>query len=329
MNSVNGEYGIKLYTHLLRNCTPEELEKEEIIKEVNEKLALLKKKLLEPNAKTVLNSLATILSFPTTFLLADKDLYHKSLKDYIGFGNHHHYLKIIYSLQLKNIRGYYDFYNPLLKEIINNYNSYNRKFIPSDIVDLLVKFSQLNIKNFPLYHYILADVAKSFNTSRNEDKIEIIRSLAFIGIKQTDLFEKMIEKVTKSPHLFYYSVSDLLDSLFKVGFENEDFKDNYFEFVEKFRITSFKTIQSFLLYLPILKLSFGQEKEFIEKYLPKYIEFKIIKNINIQFYEFLKYAHKDTPEFAQQIASVIPDLPSLIQASRVESSFVIKNKVLV
>jgi hypothetical protein len=310
LNRQEGNLSNKLFSYILLKSEEGAIPEEEITKEVTTRLDQLKQSLTETNAKNVLQNLTTILTFPTKYLIPDKDLYLKSFKDYIGFGNVQIYTSIFSQLQKKYVRNNFGFYSPFFRELINNYNSYNKKMNASDLTLILRKASDFNIRNPSIYNYILADIGKMFNAVRNEDKIDIIESFARVGIKQPDLFDKVITRASEIPQQFSGLIAQLFTALYKVGYESEYLKQNFTEFLEKFRHVNATALGNGILYASILGMTPEQEKTLLEKYVPIYLEKQAVSSRNsipLSFYDFLKYVHKEHPEWAEKFKSLKTD----------------------
>ena len=290
-------------------------------------MQILEEQLLESNTRLVLNALAAILTFPTKFLLKNKDLYLKALKEHIGLGNQNLYINLVKCMKVENTINQTEFYAPFFREIVNNYSNFNKRLAASDIVDLLSIFSKLRINNLVIYNNILIDITKTFNSMKNQDKVDMIYAFTSIGIIQPQLFEKVTQNVLQFPFLFSLNINRLLDSFFKVGYENTLLTNSYVELCEKLHITNPRVIVSIVSYVSLLGLP--SEKEFLQKYLTQFAQAEFKKFPNVLFYEFLKYVHRDTPELAKKLSDVDKNLPSKIQLSRTDNKFAIKAKNLV
>lgn len=211
----------KLLAYILRKTPISDYSKDDIVAEVNDKLEVLHKSLNDTNARHVLSTLSLILAFPPQFLSGQKDLYVKALKEFTSFGNHQTYLGIILSLPADKVRNNFEFYNHILKELINNYTNYNKRLSPSDIIKILKKFSDCNSRSSTMYNYILADLGRVFNFLKPEDHAEIVTSFSRIGIKQSDLFDKIVAKIVAHLNQYYNSLPQIFAAFFKIGYDTQ------------------------------------------------------------------------------------------------------------
>jgi hypothetical protein len=299
----------KVLAYILNRTPRSQKEGDEIRADVNKKLETLHQGLNETGARTVLVTLASILSFPPEFLESNKDLYIKSIKSFLNFGNQSLYSNILNAIRPAYAQRNYDFYAPIIRELIVNYNNFNRRMSPPEIVRTLSQFSEFNTKNPTIYNHILADIGRIFNTLRNDELAEVVASFARIRVKQTDLFDKILSKIANHPHSFTGSVKEIAGGFYRVGFNSPQAKAVIAEIIDK--ISNPANVLELAYYLSILNVE--NEAQLFEKLLSQVNAEKLLKNKRISknallgLEEYLRIVHKDKPELAETVRKVLPD----------------------
>jgi len=318
----------KVFAYIVQRSPASDLEKPEIKAEINNKLEALQKNLSETGARTVLTSLAHILAFPPEFLEPNRELYVKSIKSFLNFGNSHLYMNIIHSLYPNYVRNSYDFYVPIIRELITNYNNFNKRLNPSELVNILTKFSECNTRNPTIYNHILSDIGRLFNALKNDELSDVVVAFTKIRIKQTDLFDKILSKIVSYPTNFATNIKFIFSSFFKVGFNSPQAKASIAEIYKKSGKSS-ATALAFANYISILNIE--NEAELFEEVLanltPEFSQRYKHDLFNLE--EYLRIVHKDKPHFAETVKNLIPEYEELKAKISTESKTLSKAKKLI
>jgi hypothetical protein len=309
MSSLDSDIHVlsKIYAYILSRSPRATREGEEAAADVNKKLETLHQGLNETGARTVLVTLASILSFPPEYLEANKDLYVKSIKSFLNFGNQPLYSNILNAIKPSYVQHHYDFYAPIIRELIVNYNNFNRRMSPPEIVRTLKQFAEFNTRNPTIYNHILADIGRIFNGLKNDELADVVSSFARIKVKQTDLFDKILSKIANHPHSFSGSIKEICSGFYRVGFNSPQAKACIGDIIEK--ISNPSNALEIAYYLSILNVE--NEAELFEKLLTQLkadkLNKKFSKNGLVALEEYLRIVHKNKPQLAEAVRNILPE----------------------
>jgi hypothetical protein len=185
----------------------------------------LEGKLQDVDAKIVLNSLAQLLSFPHDLIVHNKDLYLTAMKDQLSFGNTNLFMEIINSIPDPEVTKNRYFYVPFIRELSDYYANFSRRLRVTEICTCLDKFTRYKLPRSHVYNSILGDIARNFNVMRNEDFVKVTSSFARMNLKQTDLFDKILLKVSQNFGAFIPFWTSLVLNLFRVNYDSNLYKE--------------------------------------------------------------------------------------------------------
>jgi len=321
----------KYLSYILQRLPPKDELYKTLTEEAQEKIDLLQKQLTETNSRTVLTSLAAILAFPPQFWKNKREYLTKVMKEFIGIGNAQLYIELLNALPSRSVKFEQDLYIPFLKEFTSNYSHFKKKFSTSDIVTILERMTDFNYKNIVIYNLLLGDIGKHFGFFRREEYFDMITAFTKIGIKQGDLFDKILAKVDSQPKGYSNNLRYILLNLFKVGHNSQQAKAIIPRLFTKRSPTKTQEILPFLVYLPVLELHPKEELALFEKYTnllePKEIHFQLSPFMNL--YDYLRFAYKDRPELAEKLKSIFPDFDNEYKNAQSTSDSKLKIKKLV
>lgn len=237
-------------------------EQEALVEEAKLMIEDLEGKLQDVDAKLVLNSLAQLLSFPHELISHNKDLYLTAMKDQLSFGNSNLYMEIINSIPESEMHKNRSFYVPFIRELSDYYANFSRRLRVVEICGCLEKFTKFKLPRSHVYNSILGDIARNFNVMRNEDFVKVTASFARMNLKQTDLFDKILTKVSQNFGAFMPFWVSLVINLFRVNYDSNLYKEKINEWVDYNRVGA--PIQLFLV-RTILAMEPENEEELLTK----------------------------------------------------------------
>jgi len=318
----------KILSYILQRTPKSAIEENKA--DINKNLEVLIQNLNETGARTVLNSLATILAFPPEIIEPHRDLIIKSIKSFLNFGNQQLYSAVLNALVPRYVKSNYDFYVPIIRELITNYNNFNKRMNPGDIVRTLYKFSEFNTRNPTIYNHILTDVGRIFNVFKNDELADIVVAFTRIKIKQTDLFDKILSKIAAHPANFAQNIRYIIKGFFHVGFNSPQAKASIVDIFNKLGKSPINGL-AFAQYLTILNLE--NEVELLQTVLNEESKISIIKSFNIgelfALIEYLNIVHKDQPQLAEAVRKVIPNYEEISAKGKRETQTIVKAKKLI
>lgn len=313
---INDNVKEQYYTYILRKKKDYE-NNDELLEEANGKIVLLEGKLQTVDAKVVLNELSKIMSYPFSFIQHNQDLYLTALRDHISFGNTNNYLSVLYSIPESEVQNNRQFYFPFLRELGNYYSNFSKKMKVGDIAKCLDKFVKFRIKSIPLYNQILNDIARNFNSMRSQDHVRVVAAFSQMSLKQSDLFDRILLKISLDLKSFFPFLGSLLNNWFKVNYDSVLYKEK----IDKWRgLTIRAEYVNLLLIKTILTLSLENEEEYLQDYFDK-LEISTSNNSNyerffnrglIKVYNILKVDYPEKP-WADTIKSKIQNFEEIEQ----------------
>jgi hypothetical protein len=238
-------------------------------------------------------------------LKPNRDLYLKSLKEYLPFASIFTYHELLGALNEDNFDQDFDFFVPFAREIVNHYGQFHEKMNVNDILSILNKIAVLGIRSPGIYNLILQGISKQFNSLRNEDKVNIIHSFSLAGIKQSDLFDKLLEKIWPMSGFVRTFVDRIARDLYYVGHDTPEVKAGFLQAVQKLDVGKRSTLYM-LLYTAIL--SAPEEAEIIKTKIagwtlpdaPKFTDFDLV-----YLAEYLRVAYPNQPEYSKTVLAWI------------------------
>lgn len=229
------------------------------------------KSIREGTSFKVVSALQAALSYPVKHISADLEFYQKTVKEFLPQINSQQYLGLILALNPKYVKPDYQSYQPIIKELINAYPNFNKKLQFHDLVRILQKFTQINCKHPNIYNSILSDIGNNFLTMTPEERIICLQSFSQMKIKQVDFFQKNLESIAQNFGLYRRYLSNILQSLYFVGYDNQESIKDILKITEE--IIHDKDInETFNLVKYLLVLKPQNEKELLELYLGKLTE---------------------------------------------------------
>ena len=217
---------------------PEETpEQAALIAEAKIMIEDLEGKLQDVDAKIVLNSLAQLLSFPHDLIVHNKDMYLTAMKDQLSFGNSNLFMEIINSIPDPEVTNNRYFYVPFIRELSDYYANFSRRLRVVEICTCLDKFTRFKLPRSHVYNSILGDIARNFNVMRNEDFVKVTTSFARMNLKQTDLFDKILLKVSQNFGAFIPFWTSLVLNLFRVNYDSNLYKEKITGWAEYNRVS--------------------------------------------------------------------------------------------
>lgn len=288
---------LKLLTALVKK-NPKAVTEPAIEKELKELFSKIEGKLHDANVKTVLPALATLLSFPPTYVAENKDTLLKAFKEYIGFGNSQDYLRIIDSFSWEFVRTNYNAYSQFFKEITKSYTHFNKRFSISDILAILEKFSSIGYRNLSLYNLIIADLGANFNYLRSDEQARILQAFSKVSLRHDELFDKIFQRVFHAPYNYRENLRSIFDAGFRVGFDSALVKDEVAKFVELSKTERLDTTLALIQYLPILELK--NEKELLDTLFSRVKGDGKVGDFGL-LQTFFKTVYPDKPEYYETV----------------------------
>ena len=165
---------------------------------------------------------------------------------------------------------------------------------------------------------LLKNIGKNFNQARIEDLVSILRDFSYVGMKQVDLFDKIVQRVLeKSPSTVRVYFNDIMNALYQIGFDSEFIKKEFQNILTTIGVLNsnqYRVFVASLNYIPVLEIK--DEHILIESLVNKLIV--NIKNpeakgnvgalMNPSFYltfMYLKNALKEKPELVKTLEAAL------------------------
>lgn len=156
--------------------------------------------------------------------------------------------------------------------------------------------------------------------ARVEDLVSILRDFSFVGMKQVDLFDKIVQRVLeKSASTVRVFFNDIMNALYQIGFDSEFIKKEFQNILTTIGVLNsnqFRVFAAALNYIPVLDIK--DEHILIESLTNKLIV--NVKNPEIKanigalnspsFYftvMYLKNALKEKPELVNALEAALTE----------------------
>lgn len=170
----------------------------------------------------------------------------------------------------------------------------------------------------PLSPISLKNIGKNFNQARIEDLVSILRDFSYVGMKQVDLFDKIVQRVLeKSASTVRVYFNDIMNALYQIGFDSEFIKKEFQNILTTIGVLNsnqYRVFVAALNFIPVLDIK--DEHILIESLVNKLIV--NIKNPetkgnigalnNPSFYltvMYLKNALKEKPELVNALEAAL------------------------
>ncbi|CAK82373.1 unnamed protein product (macronuclear) [Paramecium tetraurelia] len=203
--------------------------------------------------------------------------------------------------QLKNIgskltqRQYFELVQnakepTLIKELAIMFSQIGTKIGLIKLIKIVEKFQKNNVANQMIYNILLEQYGLQFNNTFNELRVQILTILANGKLKQVDVFQKTLEKLSKSPQFYKAYYADILESLIQLGIIEPDIVNLIKTMAERQNLSN----QSILKLIHYYILA-DQPLEEIEKIANNMETFKAKETYRINtIYEILKRMYPDS-----------------------------------
>lgn len=305
---------IRFFIKSLDSNSKKELD-ESTLQMLQSQYQTVKEKMSSPNVRVIISNLSILLSFPSIIIKQDQQFLLKTLSDYVLQGTPHHYLDLLRGLTLTNFHKERIVLNPFLKELTHNFASFGQRMAVPEILESLRLFSKAGIKNTTVFNFIIENIGKYFASLKNEELSSILRDFSSLNLKQVDLFDKILEKLTEKSRTFFNPQNILLiNSLYKVGYDSNYAKSLFLKNYQDLRSNNGQFYSSLLSYVGILSLP--EEIEILNNITQKLknsisslknkenLRFLSTKNLRVAL-TFLKFVHKKNPELLSEILSAL------------------------
>lgn len=244
------------------NNKPGALEDPVLCAEVNEKIQDYESKLQNIDSKIVLHSLAYLLAQDISFTRDNLDTYLTTLKDHLSFGNANIYMELVDALPARAIQKNVRLYLPFIREMAEYYSNFSKRMKNQEILRCLEKFADIRFTKPALYNSLLTDLGRNFNNYRIEDFARIFSAFAKLGLKQTDLFDKITLRLKRSYENSAPFMARIISDLFKVNYDSNLYREHVSELTMKLK---FSTFQSLVWIRTVISLELENESEILEK----------------------------------------------------------------
>lgn len=251
----------RFFTHIINNKQGA-LENEELMEEAKQKIEEYEYKLTNIDSKVVLNSLAFLMAQDMVLIKDNFESYLNTLKEHLSFGNAVIYMELVDALPIDKIKKNVDIYVPFIRELADYYSNFSKRLKTLEILRCLEKFSKIRFTRPSLYNAILNDVGRNFNNFRMEDHSRVLGGFTKLGLKQTDLFDKITLKISNNFDNSIPFLGKLVSDFFRVNYDSNLYREHITDLCRRARFSIFNSL---VLVRTVISLEMENEAEILEK----------------------------------------------------------------
>ena len=220
-------------------------------------------RLTDSDPRTAIDSCTQLLTMPIDMIKEHVPTILEVLRTHIGSMNSKQFLGLLSAIPKYYFMNELESYLPILKELSSMFTVFGPKLRNSEMVDAIEYYSELGVKSATLLNNILKETGRVFNYLRIPDYLILLSSFSDLGLKQNDLFDRIIQKIIPEKlNLNSTDFDGIVKALWKVGYDSDLIKSSLIDLMNK-RTVSPSSFQMLIPY--ILSLEAKNESELLDK----------------------------------------------------------------
>ena len=168
-----------------------------------------------------LMSIPSLLRMPAELLAEAMPTMESVLRSNVATINEKIYYQAVCAIQPSFYAKSRDTYSNILRELLIQYPNQNKRLCFAEVLEVMDHFAKLHVHNTQLFNNFLNDVANYFNMMQPEARVKAMSVFAHFKLKQSDFLAKNLEKISEAPLNYRNHFNDLVDVLFRLGYNEQ------------------------------------------------------------------------------------------------------------